>query len=44
MPSLEIEEVTTGTGLEALAPAWQDLWRRAPAATPFHSPAWLIPW
>jgi CelD/BcsL family acetyltransferase involved in cellulose biosynthesis len=44
MPPLEIEEVTTGAGLEALAPAWQDLWRRAPAATPFHSPAWLIPW
>jgi len=28
----------------ALAPAWGDLWRRAPAATPFQSPAWLIPW
>jgi CelD/BcsL family acetyltransferase involved in cellulose biosynthesis len=28
----------------ALAPAWGDLWRRAPTATPFQSPAWLIPW
>ena len=44
MPFLEIEEVTTSAGLEALAPAWHDLWRRAPAATPFHSPAWLLPW
>ena len=44
MRSLEIEEVTTGAGLEALAPAWHDLWRRAPGATPFQSPAWLIPW
>jgi CelD/BcsL family acetyltransferase involved in cellulose biosynthesis len=44
MPALEIEAVTTGAGLEALAPAWHDLWRRAPAATPFQSPAWLIPW
>jgi CelD/BcsL family acetyltransferase involved in cellulose biosynthesis len=44
MPSLEIEEVATGAGLEAVAPAWQDLWRRAPDATPFHSPAWLISW
>jgi CelD/BcsL family acetyltransferase involved in cellulose biosynthesis len=44
MPALAIEEVTTDAGLEALAPAWHDLWRRAPAATPFHSPAWLLPW
>jgi CelD/BcsL family acetyltransferase involved in cellulose biosynthesis len=44
MPDLEIEEITTIEGLEALAPAWHDLWRRAPAATPFQSPAWLIPW
>lgn len=40
----EIEEVTTRAGLEALAPAWHDLWRRASAATPFQSPAWLLPW
>ncbi len=31
-------------GLQALAPAWDALWRRAPEATPFQSPAWLIPW
>jgi CelD/BcsL family acetyltransferase involved in cellulose biosynthesis len=44
MSALEVEEVTTSVELEALAPAWDDLWRRAPAATPFHSPNWLIPW
>lgn len=44
MPALEVDEVTTGAELEALAPAWYDLWVRSPAATPFHSPAWLIPW
>jgi CelD/BcsL family acetyltransferase involved in cellulose biosynthesis len=44
MPALEVEEVTTSAELEALAPAWDELWRRAPAATPFHSPNWLIPW
>jgi CelD/BcsL family acetyltransferase involved in cellulose biosynthesis len=44
MPDLGIEEITTSAGLEALAPAWQDLWEQAPAATPFHAPAWLIPW
>jgi CelD/BcsL family acetyltransferase involved in cellulose biosynthesis len=44
MPGLGIEEITTSAALEALAPAWSDLWRRAAAATPFQSPAWLIPW
>jgi CelD/BcsL family acetyltransferase involved in cellulose biosynthesis len=44
MPALEVEEVTTSAQLDALAPAWHDLWRRAPAATPFHAPGWLIPW
>ena len=44
MPELAVEEVTTGPELEALAPEWQDLWSGAPAATPFQSPAWLIPW
>jgi CelD/BcsL family acetyltransferase involved in cellulose biosynthesis len=28
----------------ALAPEWWELWRRIPSATPFQSPAWLIPW
>lgn len=23
---------------------WWDLWRRDPTATPFQSPAWLLPW
>lgn len=36
--------VATREELEALAPDWWDLWRRCPAATPFTSPAWLIPW
>ena len=44
MPALEVDEVTISAELEALAPAWEDLWRRAPAATPFQSPAWLLPW
>ncbi|MDB5641785.1 MAG: glycosyl transferase, group 1 [Hyphomicrobiales bacterium] len=30
--------------LHELAPAWWDLWRRDARATPFQSPAWLIPW
>lgn len=30
--------------LEALAPAWWALWRDSPEATPFQSPAFLLPW
>lgn len=30
--------------LRALEPDWWDLWRRDRRATPFQSPAWLIPW
>jgi CelD/BcsL family acetyltransferase involved in cellulose biosynthesis len=30
--------------LDALEPDWRNLWRRTPTATPFQSPAWLIPW
>jgi CelD/BcsL family acetyltransferase involved in cellulose biosynthesis len=44
MPALEVDEVTTSAELDTLAPAWADLWRRAPGATPFQSPSWLLPW
>ncbi len=30
--------------LSALESQWWDLWHRSPAATPFQSPAWLLPW
>ncbi|HVT56457.1 MAG TPA: GNAT family N-acetyltransferase [Xanthobacteraceae bacterium] len=30
--------------LEACEYEWWELWRRSPAATPFQSPAWLLPW
>jgi CelD/BcsL family acetyltransferase involved in cellulose biosynthesis len=42
--SLRVEAVRSSQGLEALRPAWLELWRRVPDATPFQSPAWLIPW
>jgi CelD/BcsL family acetyltransferase involved in cellulose biosynthesis len=29
---------------DGLESEWWDLWRRDPAATPFQSPAWLMPW
>jgi CelD/BcsL family acetyltransferase involved in cellulose biosynthesis len=36
--------VTTGEGLQRLAGPWEALRSRCPAATPFQSPAWLLPW
>lgn len=44
MSGLTTEIVRDAEALAALAPAWWDLWRRAQGATPFQSPAWLIPW
>lgn len=37
-------EIADAAGLEALRPEWLALWERSPEATPFQSPAWLIPW
>jgi CelD/BcsL family acetyltransferase involved in cellulose biosynthesis len=39
-----IEEATDLPALERLRPEWEALWRAVPDATPFQSPAWLIPW
>jgi CelD/BcsL family acetyltransferase involved in cellulose biosynthesis len=47
MPAPVVEELTTLAGLEALRPEWGRLWATAAAAgeaTPFQSPAWLVPW
>lgn len=42
--SLFAEVLTEEPALAALEPDWWDLWLRCPAATPFQSPAWLLPW
>jgi CelD/BcsL family acetyltransferase involved in cellulose biosynthesis len=42
--SVESADIVSRSQLEALEPAWWTLWRRCEAATPFQSPAWLIPW
>lgn len=39
-----LEEATDLQDLEALRSEWAGLWARCPTATPFQSPAWLIPW
>jgi CelD/BcsL family acetyltransferase involved in cellulose biosynthesis len=44
MTSCSIDIVNDEAGLTTLEPEWRDLWERDPAATPFQSPAWLVPW
>ncbi len=44
MTTLAADLITTDTALVGLLPAWDRLWRRASSATPFQSPAWLLPW
>jgi CelD/BcsL family acetyltransferase involved in cellulose biosynthesis len=36
--------ISSAEEFSSLAPAWLDLWRRSPTATPFQSPMWLLPW
>ncbi|WP_394893756.1 GNAT family N-acetyltransferase [Mesorhizobium sp. AaZ16] len=38
------EIITDGEAFEALAPHWWALWRNCTSATPFQTPAWLLPW
>lgn len=41
---MTIALVTGDAPLRDLAPAWQRLWSRTPAAAPFQSPAWMLSW
>lgn len=41
---VQAETIRSETGLARLAPEWDELWRRCFGATPFQSPAWLMPW
>lgn len=41
---LRLEELHTLEDLRRLRAEWAELWTRVPAATPFQSPAWLLPW
>ena len=41
---IEIDVISDTAGLLALEPDWWGLWSRLPDASPFTSPAWLIPW
>jgi CelD/BcsL family acetyltransferase involved in cellulose biosynthesis len=41
---LVTRELRSTEELKAFVPQWWLLWRRVQQATPFQSPAWLIPW
>ncbi len=42
--ALQASLIDDGDGLAAFEAEWWDLWHACPAATPFRSPAWLLPW
>jgi CelD/BcsL family acetyltransferase involved in cellulose biosynthesis len=42
--SLTSEVISTTDQLASQALEWQQLWESDPRATPFQSPAWLLPW
>src|SRR3954465_464864 len=42
--SLTWVEIHDAEALAALESEWWELWKRVPAAGPFQSPAWLLPW
>ena len=41
---MPIEIINDAAAMESLAEEWGELWRRAPGASPFQSPHWLLPW
>jgi len=41
---MAIEALTTFEELQSIEDHWIDLWHRDPAATPFQSPHWVLPW
>lgn len=44
MSPFRADPIEDAAALDALEPEWQALWRRAAGASPFTSPAWLLPW
>jgi CelD/BcsL family acetyltransferase involved in cellulose biosynthesis/glycosyltransferase involved in cell wall biosynthesis len=43
-PLVSLELLPDIASLDRIREAWSRLWERTPGATPFQSPAWLIPW
>ena len=43
-PPFRVEFISDPRRLEQLEPGWRALWSAIPAATPFQSPDWILPW
>ncbi|TPK44250.1 GNAT family N-acetyltransferase [Mesorhizobium sp. B2-5-4] len=43
-PVLRSEIIDDPARFDTLAPHWWRLWEQSSSATPFQSPAWLVPW
>ncbi|MBZ9673207.1 GNAT family N-acetyltransferase [Mesorhizobium sp. ES1-3] len=43
-PVLRSEIIDDPAQFDSLAPHWWKLWEQSSSATPFQSPAWLVPW
>lgn len=41
---MRCDVLRTPAELQKIEPEWDALWRRAPGATPFQSPHWILPW
>jgi CelD/BcsL family acetyltransferase involved in cellulose biosynthesis len=41
---MQVDLITSLGELDTLAAEWSELWHRAPNATPFQSPHWLLAW
>ncbi len=41
---LACASIASAEALAGLSAEWDELWARCPGATPFQSPAWLVPW
>ena len=44
LETVRIELLKNTAALEAFAPQWHGVWQADEAATPFQSPAWMLPW
>lgn len=41
---MPMEALTSIEQMQQIEDVWTDLWQRDPAATPFQSPMWVLPW
>ncbi len=44
MLPVSVDTVCRSAEIDGLRPEWEGLWTKSSTATPFQSPAWLLPW